>query len=275
MRKLNYTLVDVFTERPLEGKPLAVFTLTQPLAPAHMQRIARELNLTETAFVCPTAARSTASLRAFTPSREVPFASHTLVGSAYVIGRSAPIGLLRFETGIGVVDVIIEREGGFVSRCAITQPVPTWRDAEVDPALLRDALGVEVKGPLREGDNGRRFLLVPVADVDAVKPEMGLLAKLPWPVAVYEPPRERAVRQRLFAPSEGVAEDPVTGSLTGVVGQRLLLDGLIEEGDLVVTQGAHVGRPGQVWAYITRAHAPRIGGACASVARGTVEVPLG
>ncbi len=274
MRKLNYSVVDVFTERAFEGNPLAVFTLSQPVPAPVMQRIAREMNLSETAFVCPTGARATASLRIFTPKHEVPFAGHPVVGSAYVIGRSAPIGLIRFETGVGPIEVIIEREGGFVSRCVMTQPSPEYRDVEVDRDQLRAALGVDARGPLREGSNGPKFLLVQVDDVDAVTPDMALIEKLSWPVAVYERPRERTVRQRLFAPSAGVPEDPVTGSLSGVVAQRLLLDGLIEEGELTISQGSHVGRPGSVWTYVTRSGAPRVGGSCVSVARGTVEVPF-
>jgi trans-2,3-dihydro-3-hydroxyanthranilate isomerase len=274
MRKLNYSLVDVFTERPLAGNPLAVFTLSQPLPDFMMQRIARELNLAETAFVHPTGARATASLRVFSPTREVPFASHPAVGAAYVIGRSAPIGLLRFETAGGPVDTIIEREGGFVSRCVMSQPVPTWRDVDVDPALVRAALGVEAVGVVRAGSNGPTFLLVEVADVDAVTPDHDAIARLSGPVAVYERPRERTTRQRLFAQRNGLVEEPVSGSLAGMVAQRLLLDGVIAKGELTITQGEHMGRPGSVWAYVAPELPPHVGGACASVARGTMEVPF-
>ncbi len=273
MRKLNYSLVDVFTERPLMGNPLAVFTLTRELPDAVMQRLAREMNLSETAFVTPTSARSTARLRIFTPVREVPFAGHPVVGSAYVIARSTPLGLLRFETGAGLIEVVIEREGGFVSKCVMAQPAPAYRDVEVDAALLRAAIGVAPSGAVREGSNGPTFLLVPVDDVDAVRPDMGALARLP-PVGVYERPRGRVTRQRLFAPTLGVPEDPVTGSLAGLVAQRLLLDGLVEPGELTIHQGEQVDRPGVVWTHVSHEWPPRVGGACASVARGTVEIPV-
>jgi trans-2,3-dihydro-3-hydroxyanthranilate isomerase len=276
MRKLNYSLVDVFTERPFDGVPLAVFTLSQPAPPAVMQRIAREMNLAKTAFVCPTGVRATATLRVFTPAREVALSGHAVVGSAYVIARSAPIGLLRFETGAGSIEVLIEREGGFVSRCVMTQPMPTWRDveAEVDRELVRAAIGAELRGPLREASLETPVLLARVDDVDAVTVDAAAMARLARPVAVYEAPRERTVRQRLFEPSSDAIEAPVSGLLAGAIGQRLVLDDELESGELTTAQGAHLGRPGAVWSYLSREHSPRVGGACASVGRGNFEVPF-
>jgi len=82
------------------------------------------------------------------------------------------------------------------------------------------------------------------------------------------------VRQRLFAQRNGLVEEPVAGSLAGMVAQRLLLDGVIAKGELTVTQGEHMGRPGSVWAYVAPEQPPHVGGACASVARCTMEVPF-
>lgn len=272
MKKLSYSLVDVFTDAPLSGNPLAVFTLQGDVPTPLMQRIAREMNLSETTFVSAPKQGGTAHLRIFTPTREIPFAGHPLIGTAYVIGRAAPLGLVRFETGVGVIDVEIEREGGFVSQCVMTQPKVEFSPFALDHDTARAALGVAPTGPCWLGSNGATFVLVPVADVDAVTPDMGAIARLPHAVGVYEPPREGVARQRLFAPSSGVPEDPVTGSLSGVTATRLLLDGAIAPGLLTIVQGAHVGRPGRVYVTVAHDRAPRVGGTCVSIARGHMEL---
>jgi trans-2,3-dihydro-3-hydroxyanthranilate isomerase len=274
MRKLNYSVVDVFTTRPLEGNPLAVFTNPGDLSAETMQRLAQELNLSETAFILPPRAGGTARLRIFTPRRELPFAGHPIVGSAYVIARAAPLGLLRFETGVGEVPVVVDREGGFVSRCTMTQPEPRFAETDVTPEVLSKALGANVIGAVLEATNGPSFLLAMVDDVDAIARDAGALARLPHAVGVYERPRDGVTRQRLFAPGEGIAEDPATGSLAGLVGARLAREGLVD-GALEIHQGAQVRRPSVIYVDARAGERPRVGGACASVARGTFELPRG
>lgn len=273
MKKLSYTLVDVFTETPLTGNPLAVFTVQSELPAPLMQRIAREMNFSETVFIGAAREGGTARARIFTPRHEIPFAGHPLVGAAYVIGRAAPLGLVRFETGVGIIDVVIEREGGFVSQCVMTQRAPEFDPMDLSADTARAALGVAPSGPCYVARNGATFVLVPVDDVDAVTPDLGALSKLPHAVGVYERPRDGAVRQRLFAPAAGIAEDPVTGSLSGVTATRLLLDGHVAPGPLTILQGAHVGRPGRVHVTVGHDLPPRVGGACVSIARGHMELP--
>lgn len=273
MRKLNYCLVDVFTERPLSGNPLAVFTNAAGVSPELMQRIARETNLSETAFILPAESGGTARLRIFTPRRELPFAGHPIVGSAYVIGRAAPLGLIRFETGAGEVPVVIDREGGFVSRCTMTQPEPRFTATDVTAEVISKALGCNVIGAVWEASNGPSFLLARVEDVGAARPDLGALAALPHAVGIYESPRERLTRQRLFAPGEGITEDPATGSLAGLVGARLRLDALLSAGDLEIQQGDALGRPSSIYVGLRDGERPTVGGACASVARGVFELP--
>lgn len=275
MRKLNYTVVDVFTTRPLAGNPLAVFTNAAGLSSALMQRLAAELNLSETAFVLPPERGGTARLRIFTPRRELPFAGHPIVGSAYVIGRAAPLGLVRFETGVGEVPVIIDREGGFVSRCTMTQPAPRYDEGDVSVEALQNTLGH--KGIVRvcAATNGPWFVLAQVDDVDALRPDPSAIARLPHNLGVYEAPRDGVTRQRLFAPNDGIAEDPATGSLAGVVAQRLRLDGLLRGERLEIHQGAALGRPSEIFVELREGEGPRVGGAAVSVARGTFELPTG
>lgn len=275
MRRLNYTVVDVFTTRALTGNPLAVFSNAAGLSGVTMQRLARETNLSETTFLLPPERGGTARLRIFTPRRELPFAGHPIVGSAYVIGRAAPLGLIRFETGMGEVPVVIDREGGFVSRCTMTQPEPRYAECAVDPEVISIALGRRVIGTVWEATNGPWFLLVRVDDVSAVKPDLGALAKLPHPVGVYETPRDGATRQRLFAPGDGISEDPATGSLAGLVGERLRRDGHLRHAELLIHQGDEVERPSLIHVEVREGERPRVGGACTSVARGTFELPTG
>ena len=141
MRKLSYTIVDVFTTTPLAGNPLAVFTDGNGLSRQRMQELAREMNLSETTFLQRAEGDATARIRIFTPRTELPFAGHPIVGTAFVIARSTPLHTIRFETGVGPIDVEVERDGGFVVRCTMTQPTPTLAPAEIDADLVSRALG--------------------------------------------------------------------------------------------------------------------------------------
>src|SRR5690242_6051071 len=98
-----YVVADVFTERPLQGNPVAVFTAGQQVPDELMQAIARELNLSETVFVLPPAEGGDARVRIFTPARELPFAGHPILGTAYVLGQDNPADVIRLETGAGLV----------------------------------------------------------------------------------------------------------------------------------------------------------------------------
>lgn len=273
MRRLNYSLVDVFTETALEGNPLAVFTNGSGLDDARMQAIARELNLSETVFLFPAAQGGTARVRIFTPRVELPFAGHPLIGTAYVLARSVPLAEIVLECAAGPITIEIQRDGGFVTRCTMTQPEPRLLPVET-PADLPRALGVEIVGSVTEASNGPSFLLVPVADVDAVEPDHAALARLTGHgVYVYEPPAGGEVRVRLFAPHMGIVEDPATGSAAGLIGAHLLASGLIEPGPLLVRQGARVQRPSEIHVFVEPDGRPRVGGACVPVARGTFELP--
>src|SRR5690606_32531898 len=127
MRALRYTLCDVFTDRPLAGNQLAVFTDARGLDSELMQSIAREMNLAETVFVQEPQAGGHARLRIFTPTREVPFAGHPTLGGAFVLGGPLQLERLQLETGSGTVPVRLEREGPRVVFGWMEQPVPKRR----------------------------------------------------------------------------------------------------------------------------------------------------
>jgi trans-2,3-dihydro-3-hydroxyanthranilate isomerase len=272
MRKLAYALVDVFTDRALAGNPLAVFTNATGLAAETMQALARELSLSETTFLLPAEQGGTARVRIFTPRVELPFAGHPLVGTAYVIGRGTPVATVHLETGVGIVPVEIERDGGFVQRCAMTQPEPVFSAFAGGP--LADALGAPLRGEAVLAVNGPRNVLAPVAAVDALEPDLAALARLPADTVVaYEAPVAGRVRVRVFAPAVGVPEDPATGAAAGPLGAHLLATGAIGAGRLLVEQGHALGRPSRIEVDVEAGAPPRVGGPCVPVARGTFEIP--
>ena len=104
-----YLVCDVFTSEPLEGNQLAVFVDGRPFDTDQMQRIARELHLSETVFLLPTEAGAHVKTRIFTPASELPFAGHPVLGTAFVVGTALQAGEVRLETGAGVVPITLER----------------------------------------------------------------------------------------------------------------------------------------------------------------------
>jgi trans-2,3-dihydro-3-hydroxyanthranilate isomerase len=270
--KLSYTLVDVFTDRALTGNPLAVFTNGTGVSDDVMQGLARELNLSETTFLQRTDGAATARLRIFTPQRELPFAGHPIVGTAYVIARSTPVAAVRFETGVGPIDVAIERQGGFVSRCVMTQPEPRFA-AFAGREELADALGAALAGEPVRADNGVASLLVPVADTAVLVPDHAALSRLDAStVCCFAPPKGSTVRARVFAPAVGVPEDPATGSAAGPLAVHLVATGAVPAGLVEVHQGREIGRPSLIEVGVVEGEPPRVGGSCVAVARGTFEL---
>src|SRR5271167_4916452 len=107
-----FLLVDVFTDTPLEGNPLGVFTDARRYSSAQMQRLARELNLSETVFVLPAEREADVRIRIFTPRGELSFAGHPVLGCAFVVGEALGGEVVRLETGLGVIPIELERERG-------------------------------------------------------------------------------------------------------------------------------------------------------------------
>src|SRR5215469_5509086 len=146
MRHLRYVIADVFTDVPLAGNPLAVFTDARDLDPITMQALAKELNLSETVFVLPPRAEDAdVRIRIFTPAAELPFAGHPTLGSAFVLGGPLQKVVIRLETGAGVVPVELLREGAELRFGWMDQPVSTYEPFTETEALLA-ALGVERSG---------------------------------------------------------------------------------------------------------------------------------
>src|SRR3954447_20572806 len=136
MPTLRYVLADVFTDTPLEGNQLAVFTDGRAIDAAKMQLIAKEMNLSETVFVLPAEQGGSARIRIFTPRSELQFAGHPTLGSAFVLAGPLQADEIRLETGAGIVAVALEREAGRIVFGRMAQPLPRFAPfAQADDLL--------------------------------------------------------------------------------------------------------------------------------------------
>src|SRR2546430_7656261 len=136
MRSFRYVICDVFTDAPLTGNQIAVFRDARDLDEPTMQALAREMNFSETVFVLPaTSEKADVRIRIFTPSRELPFAGHPTLGSAFVLGGPLSKVVIRLETGAGVIPVALEREGPRIVFGLMEQPIPRIEQV-ADPAPI-------------------------------------------------------------------------------------------------------------------------------------------
>jgi trans-2,3-dihydro-3-hydroxyanthranilate isomerase len=248
----RYVLADVFTDTPLEGNGLGVFTDGRGLTAEQMQRIARELNLSETVFVLPAERGGDARVRIFTPAEELPFAGHPVLGTAIVIGTALGRETVTLETAAGAVPLQLTRRAGRVVSGRMRQPLPSWSTYEHEPALLR-ALGVQRIGPpLEVYDNGPRYVYVDLGSERALAelaPDMRALAELAPTCASCFAGSGRGWKMRMFAPGAGIPEDPATGSAAGPLAVHLSRHGRIAFGEQIeIRQGAEIGRPSLLYA---------------------------
>lgn len=295
-----FATLDVFTDEALAGNPLAVVFDADDLSPARMQAIAREFNLSETAFVLSSRDPvNSARIRIFTPARELPFAGHPTVGTAVVLAeRRAPEIIARqdlsvvLEEEVGLVTCTVRRHRG-ITRASFSLPrLPERLGEPIDAALVAAALGLDPSDVGYAGhvpalvSAGLPFVCVPVAGLLAagrLAPDLRVWDHVfgSHGVFLYTPETTRPEAQlhaRMFAPKLGLAEDPATGSavaaLSGLLAER---DGLAD-GDhtIVVEQGIEMGRPSLITLGLEMAGgrlvAASVGGAAVLVAEGTLAL---
>jgi trans-2,3-dihydro-3-hydroxyanthranilate isomerase len=273
----RYAVVDVFTDRPLAGNQLAVFTDARDIPEELLQPLAREMNFSETVFVLPKQGDGHVRIRIFTPNVEVRFAGHPTLGTAFVLAAPLQLGEIRLETRAGVVPVRLEREGPRIAFGRMEQPLPSWEPYEGEVDLLA-ALGVESSQlPVELYDNGMRHVYVALASEEAVaglRPDGSRLAELPPDLGVncFAGSGSRW-KTRMFAPAGGAPEDPATGSAAGPLAVHLARHGRIPFGDEIeISQGAEVGRPSTLYARAEgsgeRLERVEVGGSAVTVARG-------
>jgi trans-2,3-dihydro-3-hydroxyanthranilate isomerase len=278
-RQYRYALVDVFTERALSGNPLAVFTNATELPGETMQALAREMNLSETAFVLPPKAGGTARIRIFTPTRELPFAGHPVLGTGFVLGAPLQRDNLTIETAHAHVALRLERDGPRVVFGWMEQPEPKLRVFSQQKELL-EALGVEASElPIELYDNGAAIAYVALREpelVAALTPRRAALGRLPMLGCYVFAAGADFYKARFFAPSAGVDEDPATGSAAGPLAVHLARHGRIAFGAQIrIEQGAEVRRPSVLHAVAHRRDeqiAVEVGGAAVLVARGSFTI---
>jgi trans-2,3-dihydro-3-hydroxyanthranilate isomerase len=232
---LRYVVVDVFTDRALEGNPLAVFTDARELDQATMQALALEIGFSETVFVLPAEQGGTARVRIFTPRSELPFAGHPLLGSAWVLATPLQRDVVELETGRGIVPVELERDdAGAIRFGRMEQPIPAIEPYDASAALL-DALGVDSSRlPVESYDNGPVFTIVALSspkEVRALEPDLGALEALGVNVSCIARVDATKWKTRMFAPSLGVPEDPATGAAAGPLACHACRHGQAEWGD--------------------------------------------
>ena len=176
----RYVVVDVFTDKPLTGNQLAVFTDAREIPEEMLQPLAREMAFSETVFVLPPEAGGHARIRIFTPAAELPFAGHPVLGSAFVLGGPLQLVEIHLETGSGVIPVTLEREGARIIFGRMQQPIPNWAPFE-QAEELQELLGVRSKLPVETYDLGPHHVFLELgseAEVAALEPDFGALARL-------------------------------------------------------------------------------------------------
>jgi trans-2,3-dihydro-3-hydroxyanthranilate isomerase len=282
MREIFYELCDVFTHRALAGNALAVFIAADDLDGATMQALARETNLSESVFVLRAgSARADAAIRIFTPTMELPFAGHPTLGAAFVLAARRQQETINLETGRGLVSVRLRHEPGRAGFGWMSQPLPRIepydRVAELVAALHvpGSALPVELY------DNGPHYVFVErdtPEEIAALTPDLSRLAALGSTAFSVYAKKDKGWKCRVFAPGEGIAEDPATGAAAGPLAVHLARHGRIAFGDeIVIEQGVEIGRPSTLYARACgsrdRIEVVEVGGHAVLVGQGTFRLP--
>jgi len=291
MRSYRFLTADVFTSRIFGGNPLAVLPDARGLSDEEMQRVAREMNLSETVFVLPPEDPAHArKLRIFTPAMELPFAGHPTVGTALLLAWTGEVtlpggaGEMILEEGVGPVTVSITPRDGRaeVATLSSAQRVELRDPAGVDPAAL---LGLEPgdladRLPVQAASCGVPFLMIPLRSTDVLSRarldrgrwDAGLADAWAPHVYPFAPASgESDYRVRMFAPQMGIQEDPATGAAAAAFGGYLTRH--LGPGSWVLEQGIEMGRPSRLQVSADTDGTIRVGGTAVPVATGEIVLP--
>lgn len=274
-RSRRFAQVDVFSTASFLGNPVAVVLDAEGLDAATMQRVARWTNLSETTFVLPPSSDAADyRLRIFTPGGELPFAGHPTLGSAHAwlegggVPRDPSVIVQEVEAGL----IEVRLDGGMLSFAA----PPTIRSGDLDEGYLAQiatALGIDRSQVLAHQwvDNGPGWAVVRLAtaqDVLDLNPDLSRIPEaMIGAIGAYPAGSEHAFEMRTFAPALGIPEDPVCGSMNASVGQWLIESGAVS-GGYRVSQGARLGRAGDITIAADDSGRVWVGGATTTLFRG-------
>jgi trans-2,3-dihydro-3-hydroxyanthranilate isomerase len=303
-RAVHFYQADVFTEVPFGGNPVAVIPDAAGLTDLELQQIAREMNLSETVFVFPPSdPAAVVKMRIFTPTQEIPFAGHPVIGTFFVLGTlkrlelREPLTRVLQECNLGLFPVDIHVKNGAITRVVMSQPKPQFLDiieSRDDLFSLARALGVarqqitETKWPVQVVSTGLPVMIVPVRTLTAVRsivPDVSAIAELCqqygangiMAFSTMTVEQQATVHTRMFAPLIGIVEDPATGSASGALGAYLLQNGVVEVApmtEIIAEQGYEIERPSRILIQVESEddaiQAVKVGGQAVMVLEGTL-----
>jgi trans-2,3-dihydro-3-hydroxyanthranilate isomerase len=295
--KYRYYTCDVFTETRFGGNQLAVLPQADGLSAQQMQKIAREFDFSETTFVSPPKAGHTRRVRIFTPVREIPFAGHPNVGTAFVLASIGEFGEIRssltviFEEDAGLVSVAIQGSDGKVASCELTPPQAVSFGKEIPVDVVTAAISIDAKDVVTKTHRpqvtsvGLPFVMVEVKDRSVLErarinmsgfEALGAQDVMP-DVYFYTHANDGFdIRARMFAPLSGVPEDPATGSANCALAGLLAHYNPQANGSFTwrIAQGVEMGRTSTLIARAEKkdgvVQTTRIGGASILVSEGFI-----
>lgn len=299
--RYKFFTCDVFTKDRFGGNPLAVLPHAEGLSDQQMQQIAREFNYSETTFVLPPENGFTRRVRIFTPAREVPFAGHPNIGTAFVLASAHELGEIKtaidvvFEEAAGPVPVTISptEDGSF--RCELVAPQSLSLQQTVSTNLVASALMLAEEDirqeihPPRVAGVGLPFLIVELRHLEALaraRCNMEVIEQISASgiapdILIYvrvSGDGNEVIRARMFAPLDGVPEDPATGSANGALAALLTHCDGSDSGDFNwrIMQGVEMGRPSMLLASTRKRHGEvtetRIAGDSVLICEGMITV---
>ncbi|MEX5216398.1 MAG: PhzF family phenazine biosynthesis protein [Nitrospiraceae bacterium] len=303
-RAVQFYQADVFTDVPFGGNPVAVIPDAAGLTDLELQQIAREMNLSETVFVFPPSdPAAVVKIRIFTPTQEIPFAGHPVIGTFFVLGTLKRLGLrepvtrVLQECNLGLFPVDIYAKDGNITRVVMSQPEPQFLDiveSRDDLFSLARALGMtrpqitETGWPVQIVSTGLPVMIVPVRTLTAVRsivPDISAIAELCrqygangiMAFSTMTVEQQATVHTRMFAPLIGIVEDPATGSASGALGAYLLQHGVVEVApmtEIIAEQGYEIERPSRILIQVESEddaiQAVKVGGEAVMVLEGTL-----
>ena len=253
--------VDVFSDELFGGNPLAVFLRGEDFKEAQFQQVAREMNLSETTFVLPSShPDADFDVRIFTPEKEIPFAGHPTLGTAFVLRHAGLVSEtqdhIRLNFKVGVIPVHLQEDG----KIFMTQPPGKILQTFSNTEEIAQALGLtgnNIDLPVQTASTGFPALLVPINSLRAMQRivlNLSLLKVLLeesgvdmiYPFTRQTLDQKSSVHARGFAPFVGIPEDPATGSVAGALGYYLK-DKDPKEENVIIEQGYEMQRPGLIF----------------------------